>query len=251
MTVVITALGAAVLLCSAALHALIFSTFLHSGGLVAFACMTLIARCSWRLSVINAAGWLALATVAGHGWWSGAADCGCFPGLQVPAWATVTFDMVQSGAWARWAYTCRRTQPAVSWSRALVRAVLACTMAVLATWAVVTLRKADPVGSWPTPLDHGAWRVIALREGCSHCERALSWIVPMANADPRTMALVSLSGDAAWLRQRGVEPSVPVLERPSPWAPAPQGWLVRDGAVVGQFPIPDGIDDTAPAEESP
>lgn len=165
-------------------------------------------------------------------WAMGAEDCGCFPGVRVPPWATAALDAVLLvGLWRAGPLGEGRR-----W-RVGVAALVVVLMSVLAALALVAADRARQA-PWGAPLDQGRWRVIAVRDDCEHCAAALTWLIPVANAAPTAWAFVSYSGSGAWLHQQGLAATVPVVERSDPGQKTPFGLELRDGAVVGTFIVP-------------
>lgn len=189
-------------------------------------------RWTWYGSLALLTGFLA---VVSYRWMTGWSDCGCFPGIRVPPWATATMDLgflatlVAAGPLPR-SYVLGRT-------RWLVSGAIIALVAVCACWTGWEIHRARTAG-WDPPLDRGRWKVVAVRDGCEHCSAALTWLIPVANASPGEWGFVSVSGQAAWLHRLGLSPQVPTMVRVDPWQEVPQGLHLREGRVVGTFPIP-------------
>jgi hypothetical protein len=194
----------------------------------------------WMATCALCACLLTFATIT---WIRGEDDCGCFPGFRVPPAITTALDVVMLVS----LLASRSAISSTSRKPSHIRWLGVATVPVVfigALWLVPRVTDQP----WPQPLDRGDWRVIAVREGCNHCDSALSWIIPMANAEPGSIALLTYTPSSDWLRNRGLSQSVPVVIRPSRWDHAPAGWILRDGVTQRSFPIPDSVTNTSDDE---
>lgn len=166
---------------------------------------------------------------------TGAADCGCFPGISLPPWLTLLLDAgLLVLLWRGGPGGGSHHRPAMRRTVATVITLWVIGLASLTTWQVQRSRHRP----WEPPLDQGRWRMVVVREGCEHCHAALTWLIPIANQEPRGWAFASASGQPGWLRRLGLDPAVPVSQRFDPWQDTPTGLHLRDGKVVGTFAIP-------------
>lgn len=166
---------------------------------------------------------------------TGATDCGCFPGIALPPWATLLLDAgLITLLWRGGPGGGSHHRPAMRRTLAAMVALWVIGLASLTAWQVHRSRHQP----WEPPLDQGRWRMVVVREGCEHCHAALTWLIPIANQAPGEWAFASASGQTGWLRRLGLDPTVPVTARFDPWQATPLGLHLRDGRTVGSFAIP-------------
>lgn len=166
---------------------------------------------------------------------AGDKDCGCFPGITLPPWATLLLDAgLLTLLWRGGPGGGPGHRPALRRTLAIAITLWVVGLGSVTAWQVQRSRNR----SWEAPLDRGRWRMVVVRDGCEHCQAALTWLIPIANQAPGEWAFASASGQTDWLHHLGLDPAVPVSQRFDPWQPTPTGLHLRDGRTVGSFAIP-------------